>query len=70
MRSGGCSASAEPCRAHCAQVDELFREASLDANGMVNYDQFAKLMLAKARIASQPARMMPVCAFGTEPGVP
>ena len=52
MRSGGCSASAEPCRAHCAQVDELFREASLDANGMVNYDQFAKLMLAKARIAA------------------
>jgi hypothetical protein len=42
----------EPGRAHCAQVDELFREASLDANGMVNYDQFAKLMLAKARIAA------------------
>jgi calmodulin len=30
-----------------SQVDELMREADLDANGMINYADFVKLMLAK-----------------------
>jgi hypothetical protein len=31
----------------CAQVDEMIREADVDGDGQINYDEFVDMMMAK-----------------------